>query len=236
MNDIQKKLDDLVSQSDYFVASPDTIEGMRKKGLPIKSTLTTYQDYLDKLFLKKRDKSKELINKLPHMDDKIANATVQSLYDELRECFVLGIPGASITLSIILLELALKYRLYEERIKENSKASWNSIEKLDFKETINILHEKMVITLNEKNKLHKFNSKIRNNYIHYNIKKIIRGLIIKELPSVNIETGEVTINHNIEATKYPFLWFSAKKVLDNKSMTSIVTFSISWVNKLLVRQ
>lgn len=54
MDDIQKKLDELVKQSDLFVSSPETIERLKARGLPIKSVLITYKEYLDKLFAEKR--------------------------------------------------------------------------------------------------------------------------------------------------------------------------------------
>ena len=233
MDNVQKKLDELVKQADYMIASPDTIESMKKKGLPIKSTFITYKEYLDKLFTNKRKISEELINKLPHLDDSIANSTVQSLYDELRECFVLGIPGAAITLALILLELALKYRLFEERKKSDPNSSWEEIEKLDFASTVSDLGKKGIITTDEKKRLDEYNIKIRNPYIHYNIYKLIKDSVLKELSSVDINTGEVTIHKNVRPADKPFLWFSAKKVRDRKEIIPLTNFCINWVNKVL---
>lgn len=232
-DDLKKKLDELVKHADYIVSNPDTLEKMKAKGLPIKSVFTTYNEYLDKLFEEKRKISDSLIKKLPRLDENIANATIQSLYDELKQCFVLGIPGAGITLAVILLELTLKYRLFEERVKSDKNSPWEHIEQLDFTKVVNTLKNQKVISLEEKKELDKFNEETRNPYIHYNIKKLLKDVVATELPSINIETGEVVIHRNVKATDYPHLWFSAKKVRDKQSVESIVNFCIFWGNKLL---
>ena len=45
--EIRKKMDELVSQSSILVASPETIEKLKAKGHPIRSSTITYKDYLD---------------------------------------------------------------------------------------------------------------------------------------------------------------------------------------------
>ena len=52
--EIRKKMDELVSQSSILVASPETIEKLKAKGHPIRSSTITYKDYLDALFDKRR--------------------------------------------------------------------------------------------------------------------------------------------------------------------------------------
>lgn len=231
-NEIQKKLDELVKNSDLFVSSPETIEKLKAKGLPIKSVFTTYEEYLDKLFAEKRKTASELISKLPRLDENIANTTIQSLYEELKECFVLGILGAAITLAIILLEVSLKYRLFEERVKKDPNSGWEDLEKIDFTRTVSDLEKARIITKTDKNKLGAFNLSRRNPYIHYNIKKLVKEMILGELSSVNIETGKVTIIKNVRPAEFPYLWFSAKKVLDKESIGVVVSFCINWVNKI----
>ena len=184
------------------------------------------------LFLQKREFANDLIEKLPPLRSDIANSTLTALYEEFRECFVLGMPGASITLAIILLDISAKYRIHEERIKKNPKASWTPIEDMLLKEIINELFEHEAITKREKINLLAFNRMVRNNYLHYNIQKLVKDMIIAELPSLNVITGEVMIENNIKAAKRPALWFSAKKVLDRETVLDKVSFCIYWVNKL----
>jgi len=232
-NDLQKKLDELVKNSDYIVATPDTIEKMQQKGLPIKSTFQTYENYLDKLFDKKRKIASEVISQLPLLDAQIANATVQSLYDEVRECFVLGIPGAAITLSIVLFEYACRYSLYKEKLKSNPKTSWNKLEGMTLGKTIGELKNVGALNEDEYDELTAFNKKIRNNYLHYNIGKLVKEMVLKELPSIKIETGNVTVEKNVLVKDRPEFWFSAKRVLDRDQIIPIARFCIDWTNKLL---
>lgn len=230
---IRKKMDELVSQSTILVASPETIEKLKAKGHPIKSSTITYKDYLDSLFDKRRKIADDLIKILPHLSDSIANSTISALYEELKECFAFGIPGAGITLALILFELACKYRLFEEWKKNDPNSKWERIEEIKLSTVIKGLRKHEVISDEERSKLDTFNLDTRNSYIHYNIQKLVKDMVIGELPSMNIETGEVTVLKDVNASKYPHLWFSAKRVLDQKTVVLIVSFCISWVNRLL---
>ena len=235
MDDIKEKLDELVKNSDLFVASPETLESMRKKGLPITSTFQTYEAYLDELFKKRKKQALELIKQIPLLDERIANATVNSLYEEFKECYVMGINGASIIMAILLLDLSAKYKLHEVRLEMNVKASWKPIEDLMLKEVINELRQYKIISEDDEESLLFFNSRIRNNYLHYNIQKLVKDVIAEELQSINVETGQVTVEKNVKAAEHPHLWFFAKKVLDKQSVIERTSFCISWVNKLLVK-
>ncbi len=235
MTDIKAKLDELVKNSSYFIASPDTIEQARLSGLPIKSVTTSYQEYLDKLFEKRRNEANNLIDKLPLLDSKIANGSVSFLYEEFKECFLLGIPGASIVLSILLLDLSAKFRLFEERKKINPNSGWKRIEGKYLKEVITELRDFGVIDDIEEQKLLDFNKNIRNNYLHYNIRKLIKDMVLGELPSVNLKTGEVVIEKNVNPSNRPMLWFSAKKVLDEKSVAIRSSFCVEYTNIFMTR-
>jgi hypothetical protein len=233
-DDLQKKLDEFVKNSDAFIASPNTIKHLQSEGLPIKSVFTTYHEYLDRLFEKKREEANRLVEKIPHLDDRIANSSIAALYEELKECFVMGINGASITMAIILFDVSAKYRLHKERVNKNPKASWRPIEDMLLKDVILELRKHNVVTDDEKDALLEFNRKIRNNYLHYNIQKLVKDMILAELPSVNVHTGVVTVEKEVRAAERPFLWFSAKKVLDRETVIELVSFCIAWVNKLSV--
>lgn|GEM_PF-2560068 len=230
---IKEKMDEMVSYSNYIVANPDTIEKMQQRNLPIQSKFISYEDYLDNLFKEKREHAREVIKNLPLLDDKLGNATALALYNEFRECFVLGVNGAAITLAIVLLDYSSKYRLFQEKKKITPDVGWISVEGLQLGETINKLTEVGVITEDEKAQLLRFNSKVRNNYMHYKIRELIKDMVIFELPSINIHTGEVTIEKNIDVKTMPHLWFSAKKKLDAETVNGMSSFCISWVNRLL---
>ena len=69
MDEKDKKLEEILNKlaqnSSFISASPETIAKLRERGLPIKSTFTTYREYLDKLFAEKRRIADEMINKFP---------------------------------------------------------------------------------------------------------------------------------------------------------------------------
>jgi len=232
-NDLKKKLDELVKNSNYLLATPETLEQMINKGLPVKSHQITYSEYIDKLFEEKKRFAQSIISQLPLLKTEIANATASALYNELRECFILGIPGAGITLAIILLEYSCRHRLFKEKLKTNKNTSWSKLEKLLLGQTINKLKEYLIISEEEHLKLEDFNKSIRNNYLHYNIRKLVKDAVLKELPSIKIDTGEVNIEKNVDIKDKPYLWFSAKRALDNKNIIPITKFCIDWTNKFL---
>jgi hypothetical protein len=233
--ELQKKIDDLVKNTDFFIASPDTIAKAKKDGLPIKESVMPYDQYLDELFAKRRGVAGELVLQLPHLDKQIANGSISFLYEELKECFVMGIPGASIVLAILLLDLAAKLRLFKEREMADSKSRWEPIEDMHLREVILELRDYGAISDVEEETLLEFNRNVRNNYLHYNIQKLVGDMILKELPSVNFQTGEVKTEYNVRPAERPELWFSAKKVLDRKTLVSRVTFCLDFVNSILTR-
>lgn len=232
---LQKKIDELVKNSDYFIASPDTITQMHEIGEPVREVVTPYKQYLDELFAKRRKVADELVLQLPHLDNQVANGSVTFLYEELKECFVMGIPGASIVLAILLLDLAAKLRLFQERKTADSESKWEPIEKMHLREVILELRDHGAITDKEEAKLLEFNKDVRNNYLHYNIQKLVKEMILTELPSINFQTGEVKTEYNVKPADRPELWFSAKKVLDRQSLVIRVTFCLDFVNSILTR-
>lgn len=231
-----KKLDELAKKSDYIISNPETIKAIKGKGLPVNSVFETYEQYLDKVFNEKRAKASEIVKNIPHLSDSIANATLQSLYDEFRETFVMGIFGASIILCVIMLELALKYKLFDKRIQDDPNSLWEDIEKRDFTATINELKRKGVLSEAERKELESFNVDVRNPYIHYNVQKLLKGMVLAELPAVNVNTGEVTVYKDVDVAQKPFLWFSGKKVLDKTQVINISHFVINWVNKIDLKE
>ncbi len=129
---IKEVLDELSSNSDMFIASPETIESLRKKNLPFNSSLLTYEDYLESLFKEKRKDAFSLIKTLPLLDENIANPIASALYNEFRECYVLRVNGAAITLAIILLEYSMKQRVFDTLKKSQPTLNWSKIEKKSY--------------------------------------------------------------------------------------------------------
>ena len=232
---LKEKIDELIANSDYFIASPETIAQMQSTGEPIREVVIPYKKYLDDLFEKRRKVADELVLQLPHLNKQIANGSVAQLYEELKECFVMGIPGASIVLAILLLDLSAKLRLFKERKKVEPESKWDPIEDMHLREVILELRDHGSISDKEEERLLIFNKEVRNNYLHYNIQKLVKDMLIAELPSINFQTGELKIEYNVKPAERPELWFSAKKVLDRKSLVIRVTFCLEFVNLILTR-
>ena len=155
------------------------------------------------------------------------------MYEEIRECYALGLFGAVITLSVIFLELGLKYGVYNEKEKHNQNSLWEDIEEMNFRATIKSLRKFGKISEPEKKELDKFNLEVRNPYIHYNLKKLVNGVFAEKMPTVDTKTAEVKILERVDIARHPYLWFSGKKFRDKKEVDNVLNFCIGWVNKVL---
>ena len=229
---LKKQLEELAKDATFIIVNPKTLEKLKAEGFPIESKFITHKEYLDKLFEEKRGNAEEIIKNFPPASENLANASIKSLYEEIKECYAFGLFGATITLSVILLELSFKHKIYSERKKSNPSASWKEIEKLSFTGTINSLKKLGKITEDEKKELDKFNIEIRNPYIHYNLQKLVNGVFIDRVPEANIETSKVKILKNVDVVKNPHFWFSGKKFRDKREVCQILQFCIGWMNKI----
>ena len=218
-----------------IITSQETSDKLKGDGLPIQSKFIPFDEYLVTLFQEKREQAESKIRELPLFDENIGDAVASSLYNEFRECFVLSVNGAAITLAIILLEYAMKKRIYRERKEVCARTEWKKIEKFSFLKSIEAL--KNVDVFDDKKKLvfTNFNTEVRNNYMHYKVLQLIKDadMFISELPALNIHTGEVVIHKNVDVKEMPHLWFSAKKKFDNDAVINISEFCIKWTNILL---
>lgn len=216
-----------------MVTSPETSKRLQEDGLPIQSKFIPFDEYLVSLFQEKRKQAEEKVKQLPLLDDSLGDAVATSLYNEFRECFVLSVNGAAITLAILLLEHAMKRRIYIERLKTEPQTDWTKIEGMSFVKTVEALKE--ILTEADYQSMLRFNSEVRNNYIHYKIQTLIKDadMYISKLPVLNMNTGEAEVLENVDIKSMPQLWFSAKKKLDEDAVVGISNFCIRWVNKLL---
>lgn len=232
---IKAAMDSFVQKygSTMMVMSTETSNRMVEDGLPIQSKFIPFDEYLISLFQEKRKQAGEKIKQLPLLDDDLGDAVAASLYNEFRECFVLGVNGAAITLAIMLLEYAMKRRIYIEQFENKQQPKWEDIESMSFIGTVSDL--KKYITNTQHKALLEFNDTVRNNYIHYKVKNLISdaNMYIEKLPVLNTNTGEAEVLENVEIKTMPQLWFSAKRKLDEDVVIGISTFCIKFVNKLL---
>lgn len=235
-DDIFKKMDDMVKKGvTYFVSSPATIAELRAKGAPIEEVFITNEEFLNRIFSETRILANDLVKIVPRLDKRVANATVSALYDDLLRAYVFGIHDHAINAAAKLLETSFKIRLHKEKLKSDPNSKWELMETIDLGGAINGLQRAGVITEDEKKELIAFNEDVRNPYTHHNLLKLIKknGITLAELPSVNIATGEVTVQTDVDPTNYPWIWFSAKRALDRATFVTKVDYCMKWVNKVL---
>lgn len=240
MNEEDKRLNEILEAvskgATHIVATPEDIKKLQERGIPIESKFISYEEYAENLFAQKKKDAVALLSKLPMIDLSIADGVIANIYEEIRSSYALSIFTSTIVNSILLLEYSMRARLFEERLKKNPKASWSKLEELTMGTLIWQLSGLKIVTKDEKKKLMDFNKNLRNPYLHINVHKLSKGIIIPKLPSVNVKTGQVTEMENVEVSKHKFLWFGAKKFFDKHNVQPILNFCIDWTNKLLAKK
>jgi len=235
--DIEKIMDDLITGgSNVLVASPETIQQLKDKGLPIKETFVSYEEYLQKLVVERQKEALARLKRLPKIDSSIADAVINEIYEEIRSSYALGFFTSSIANSIFLLEYSMRSALFTVRIKNDPKYEWIKLENMTMKKLIAQLKKASVLNESDSKMLINFNDTLRDPYLHINIRKLSEEIVISELPSVNVATGVINIMRDVKASEHRFLWFSAKRFFDKSTVDQVINFCISWTNKLLIER
>jgi len=232
-NNLKNILDEASRGATHIVSNPDTINKLRTKGLLIKERFITYEEYYRKLIEEKSKYAIELLKKLPHLDKTIANSVITSIYEEVRSSFGLGIFTSTIFNSILLLEFAMRDRLFRERFKKDPNSEWEHVEKLKMKSLIGQLRKAKIIDEKGKIALDDFNDNFRNPYLHINIHKMIRGIYADDVKRVDLNTQTTTVENKVDVSKFRPLWFLAKNFYDKTYVMHVLAFCIHWTNKLL---
>lgn len=203
--------------------------------MPIEERFVTYEEYFEKLIAQKRKNAVTLLKQLPLLDSSIANSVITAIYEEVRASFGLGIFTSTIFNSIILLEFAMRVRVFDERLKNDPNSKWEYIEKLKMKVLIGQLRKMKIINNKEREALDDFNDKFRNPYLHINIHKMIKGIYADGVRRVDVNTTEVAVENQINVSKHRYLWFLAKEFYDKSYVLHVLNFCVHWTNKLLKR-
>jgi len=235
MKDINQFLTGLVKGSTHIIASPKTIKDLISQGVKFDepSTSKSTEELIGDLFDKRKEQALKLklFNDFPPVPN-IATPTITSLYDEIRECILLGLNGAAISLSAILVEFSLKHGIVKfNKGKEYDKTEWDRIENIELGEAIieakrlGILNDVWVGPLND------FKDNLRNPYLHYNIKKITKNVIAGKTKRLNVATQKVT-EENIPAEDNPVVWTLAKKFVDREHVLKAFGFADTLIKYL----
>ena len=175
---LEKALDEASKGATHIVSNPKTIKQLQAKGLPIKERFITYEEYFETLVADKRKHAVTLLRQLSLLDPSIANSVIAAIYEEVRASFGLGVFTSTIFNSILLLEYALRVRVFDERLKADPNSKWEHLEQIKMKSLIGELRKKGTIDKNGKEVLDDFNDNFRNPYLHINIHKMITSFLV----------------------------------------------------------
>lgn len=225
MNDIDDLLSNLVQGSTHIISKPETIEQLEKQGVKFEHSVPKSEsEILDELFSQRRNLANGTIKRFPS-SPQIAIPTIRFLYDEIREAIIFGLNGAAISLSAILIEFALKHAIVRNKRSDTyDKAEWDRIENIELGATISEAKSMEIIDGHQEKALKDFKDKIRNPYLHYNIKKITRNVAANKVKKVNINTHKVE-ELDIPAEENPILWGFAKKLVDRETVFDVFMFA-----------
>ncbi len=230
MNDIKEILDRLAEGSDKIIANPETIEKLRSQGLPIKSVPSPT---ISELFDQRKENALQIAAHLPPLPEGLS-PTIQTIYQEIRECIFFGCNGAAITLSGILIEFMLKRVTYAKEsggYQNYEPNAWDKFEDMDFPSAINRAKRAGILDSKMAKRVHAFRKQIRNPYSHYNIQKITEHVLAEKVKVLNTETGEHE-ERDLEARDNPFIQTIVKPIVDRYHVLDVFQFADEMVKYL----
>ena len=133
--------------------------------------------------------------------------------------------------SILLLEYAMRIKLYKERQKADPNANWKDVAELEIRQLTVPLSRAGIITTDEKNDLDDFNDKTRNPYMHVNIYELTKDMTL-DVTSADMAREEIKLLKDLPVTDKPFLWFAGKKKYDAVNVLPIMKKCVGYVSKI----
>lgn len=234
MNDINQFLSNLVKGSTHIIASPKTIKDLIAQGAKFDlPTNKTTEELIVDLFEARKKQALELkiYEKFPPVPN-IPVPTIRSIYDEIRECILLGLNGAAISLSAILVEFALKNAIVRfSHGHTYNKQEWDRVEDMEMNEAIIEANKLGILNSIWLKVLNDFRDDVRNPYLHYNIKKITRNVVAGKTKRTDLKSGKTT-EEDILAEDNPVVWTLAKKFVDREYVLHAFCFADALVKYL----
>lgn len=218
--------------------SPSNYEKIKGWGVNMRdgSRIISWEEYVEKVFAEERkSKALERAKTIPELPN-IPLPSVIGIYQEILKCITLGMNGASITLSCILVEYMLKFATYKIEMggfRRYDASKWDEFEKLSLGGAIKRASKKDkngLLTDERKASLTEFNDKIRNPYLHYNIKKITSGVVIK-YTRISMETGDAE-EIDLLGDDNPTIQPKAKALVDEQEVLRIFTYANEFVKEM----
>jgi hypothetical protein len=231
IEDIEKIMSELAGNSDTIIINPQTLEELRRSGVPLGIVPAPT---VDQLFDQRKKNAFMKIGQLPSLPQGLPPA-VQALYQEIRECIFFGLNGAAITMSAILIEFVLKHTVFIKEAGGYQKANtqdWDQFENMELGPAINRAKRAGVLDTKMATRLNSFRKTVRNPYSHYNIKKITYGVVAEKVKQVDTKTGVVT-KVDMAAKDHPMIQAQVKPWVDENNVLAVFTFADEVVKYLL---
>ena len=231
IKEIQKIMNELAGNSDTIIINPETLEELKRSGVPFD---TIPAPTVDQLFDQRKKNAFMKIGQLPSLPQGLPPA-VQALYQEIRECIFFGLNGAAITMSAILIEFVLKHTLFIKEAGGYQKANtqdWDKFENMELGPAINRAERAGMLDAKMAKRLDSFRRAIRNPYSHYNIKKITYGVVAEKVKQVDTKTGAVT-EVDMAAKDHPMIQTQVKPWVDENNVLAVFAFADEVVKYLL---
>ena len=225
----KKELEEATKLAKEIVASLNTTKVMDSKGEKVEQRFITYVEYIEDLFKRKRVRALMLVTPIPKMRDDLGSAVLQSIYEEMRDSLALGMFPSAIMHSILLLEYAMRIRVYKERQKSDPNSTWEDVAELKIRQLTAPLLKANALTNEQKIYLDEFNDNIRNPYMHINIYELTKGMTL-DVTSVNIIEEEVKRIKEFPVTENPHVWYAGKKKYDAINVLPIMKKCVDYVN------
>lgn len=234
MNDINQFLSNLVKGSTHIIVSPKTLKDLIAQGakFDLPSNKTTEELIVD-LFEARKKQALELkiYEKFPSVPN-IPVPTIISIYDEIRECILLGLNGAAISLSAVLVEYSLKNAIVRFNYGHTyNKQEWDRVEDMEMSTAIAEANKLGILNNIWLKVLNDFCDDVRNPYLHYNIKKITRKVVAGKTKRTDLNSGQTT-EEDILAEDNPVVWTLAKKFVDREYVLHAFCFADALVKYL----
>jgi len=235
MSDLDDFLANISTGATHIITSPKTIDELQKKGVKFDAKKPrTADQIIEGLFQERKENAIANVAKFPSAPD-IAIPTIGFLYDEIRECILFGLNGAAISLSAVLVEFALKHAIIQKlRGDTYDRAEWDRLENTELGPTIDEAYKLKLVDKKTKEALVDFKNKIRNPYLHYNIKRITKDVVARKVTKVDTRTRK-TEEVDLPAEDNPIVWGFAKRFADRERVLDVFIFADRIAKYLFVK-
>ncbi len=216
--------------------SPSNYKKIKEWGVNISdgSGIMPWEEFVEKVFSdEQKTKALERAKTIPELPN-IPLPIIKGIYREILKCITLGMNGAAITLSCILVEYMLRFASYKVEIgafKRYDQSKWDKLEKETFGPSIERADNNGLLTDDRKTSLVDFKNKIRNPYLHYNIKKITAGVILRNVTRINMKTGD-SEQIDISADSDPTVQPDAKVFVDEQEVLNVFGYANEFVKEM----